>query len=255
MTMTLDGFQARFLAALLGRGGDADLEGQAAFAVYRNTVQGGCVDALEANFPAVARLVGPAWFRAAAVAYVREQPPHDGRLLFYGEGFADFLAGFAPARELPYLPGVARLDRRWIEAHTAADAPAAGAGDLSGLSPQALGALRLSPHPAARWNWFADAPVRTIWERNRAPGDPGLGEIVWRGEGALLTRPDEAVVWQPAAPSDCAFLDACARGDVLAEAAAAALDADAGADIADLLARLLRAGALVPASPDEGNTP
>jgi hypothetical protein len=41
----------------------------------------------------------------------------------------------------------------------------------------------------------------------------------------------------------CAFLDACAAGGTLADAAAAALAADGEADLARLMARLLEAGA------------
>src|SRR5687768_322289 len=83
---------------------------QPAFAVYRNTVMKGCIDALEANFPVVARLVGSEWFRAAAALHVAVESPHDGRLMNYGRGFSEFLHNFEPAAELPYLPGVARLD-------------------------------------------------------------------------------------------------------------------------------------------------
>ena len=47
------------------------------------------------------------------------------------------------------------------------------------------------PHAAARWAWFADAPIFSIWARNReAPADDGeMWEPSWLAEGALLTRP------------------------------------------------------------------
>ena len=75
----------------------AALARQSAFAVYRNTVVRGLVDAIVANHPAVARLVGDEWIRAAATAFVRAHPPRNPALLDYGEGFDRFLAGFAPA--------------------------------------------------------------------------------------------------------------------------------------------------------------
>ena len=253
MTGALARFQSDFFEALFDREGEAALNAQPAFAVYRNTVLSGCVDALEANFPSVARLVGAEWFRAAATAYVHVQPPRDGRMLVYGEGFADFLAGFEPARDLAYLAGVARLDRFWIEAHAADDADAVDGACLAGLPPEALGALRLAPHPAARWCWFGDAPICSIWERNRAADEPVDDEMVWQGEGALLTRPLDAVEWQRVDRSHCAFLDACAQGCLLGEAAAAALEVDSETDIADLLARLLRSGALIRSTFDEGS--
>lgn len=242
-------FQSAFAAALFGPdaavpGPVAALASQPAFAVYRNTVIKGCLDALEANFPTVARLVGSEWFRAAGAVYVAQRPPRDARLLRYGHDFADFLSAFEPARELPYLGGVACLDFGWCEAHAAADAET-HAGLLAMLLPESLGAARVAPHPAARWHWFPDQPVYTIWSRNRTPAGPSDDDIAWQGEGVLLTRQDGAVTWCAADEADCAFLDACTGGTSLAEAAAAALAVQPDADLAQLLAKLLRAGALV----------
>ncbi|HRH87568.1 MAG TPA: DNA-binding domain-containing protein [Rubrivivax sp.] len=244
MSGALQRFQAQFFEALFDRDSASALNAQPAFAVYRNTVISGCVDALQANFPSVARLVGPQWFRAAAAAYLQRHPPSEGRLLNYGECFADFLAGFEPARDWPYLAGVARLDRWWIESHTADDADALAAASLAPLPPIELGTLRLAPHPAARWGWFDDAPIYSIWQRNRSAEAPLGGELVWQAEGALLTRPLDAVEWHRVERCDCAFLDACAQHRPLGVAAAAAMQAEPQADIAGLLARLLRSGAL-----------
>lgn len=244
MSDSLAGFQSRFARSLFDPGADSALTAQPAFAVYRNTVISGCVDALQANFPSVARLVGADWFRAAAAAFARARPPRDGRLLMYGENFADFLEDFEPAHDLPYLPGVARLDRLWIEAHAAEDASAVDSAWLASLLPEQLGASRLQPHPAARWRLFDDLPIYSIWAPNRL-GTDRADEIVWRGEGALLTRPVDAVAWQPLERPGGAFLDACAAGSSLAEAAGAALDVQPDVDIAALLWRLLSAGALI----------
>jgi len=164
--MTLASFQDRFVRTLL----DPELPAPPAFAVYRNTVTKGCIDALQANYPAVARLVGDEWFRAAALRFVRAHPPRAPMLVEYGEGFCAFLESFAPAAELPYLPAVARLDRLWTECHLASD-----------------------ESPPLRWAWF-EVPAYTIWSRTRA-GDTDLGDIEWRAEGALLSRPHDVVQW------------------------------------------------------------
>ncbi len=207
-------FQDRLVRTLL----DPELPAPPAFAVYRNTVMKGCIDALQANYPAVARLVGEEWFRAAAAVYARANPPRVPMLTEYGEGFARFLETFPPAAELPYLPAVARLDRFWTEAHIAPDEPPL----------RRLNGRRLRPHAAARWAWFA-FPAYTIWSRNRdEPGD--CDDIVWRAEGALVTRPRDAVQWIELDAAECRFLDASARDDELPDAF-------------PFLARLLQAGA------------
>jgi len=240
-------FQDDFVRVLLDEDAAAEdemaaLAAQPAFAVYRNTVLKGCIDALQANYPALVHLVGEEWFRAAAAVHARETPPRDPALLFYGENFADFLAQFEPAAALPYLPAVAHIDRLWTEAHAAADEQVMTAAAIAAHTPAGLGKTVLTPHAAARWAWFPDAPACTIWARSRlgVPCDPALA---WRSEGVLLTRPQDAVRWIAVDAAVCAFLDACAGGATIGAAATAALQVEADVDFAALMQCLLAAGA------------
>jgi len=255
--LSLAAFQDAFARALTLPGGDAEglvagsdelahLLAQPGFAVYRNTVTKGCVDALQANYPAIARLVGEAWFRAAAVVYARAHPPSHPALVDYGAGFGDFLAAFPPAQEFSYLPGVARIERFWTEAHVARDEAPVAAAAVAALDFDDLARAALRPHASARWAWFDEQPIRSIWERNRDRGeavDAVDGDLEWRGEGVLIVRPEGAVRTVPMDQAGCAFLDACAGGGTLAAAAAAALAVDSGADLSALLAQTLAAGA------------
>jgi hypothetical protein len=247
--MALAEYQHAFVRALLAEDplagvppALARLAAQPGFAVYRNTVLKGCIDALQANFPAVVRLVGEEWFRAAAAVYARQQLPTQPTLLSYGAGFAGFLASFAPAAELPYLPDVARLDRFWSEAHVARDEPPLRP---SAIAQADLERVILRPHAAARWAWFEQLPIFTIWQRNRdaAFDHDAAPEMVWRSEGALITRPGEAVQSVALDAGGCAFLDACAARRSLADAAQTALSVNARVDLAQLMATLLNAGA------------
>lgn len=249
--MQLSVFQDGFSAALLGPAAPAPwlsaLESQPGFAVYRNTVLTGFVDALQASYPTVCQLVGEDWFRAAAAVYARTQPPGDGRLVGYGAGFSDFLAGFAPAAGLPYLPAVARLDRCWTECHLAADATAAGRDDLAQQVRENLPQAQLRPHPAARWSWCDAHPAYALWQCHRE-GVALPDTLDWVGDGGLLTRPLADVTWRPLSRVGMAFLDACARGLALEEAATSALGFPPAADPEDfaaLLGTLLDAGALL----------
>jgi hypothetical protein len=249
-SVALQRFQDDFARALFADDGGAGvaeaiaaLTRQRGFAVYRNTVVKGCVDALHANYPAVARLVGDEWFRAAAVIYARTHLPTHPALVGYGGDFDRVLAGFEPARDLPYLPGVARLDRLWTEAHTAADESAVEASAVARLDMEALARAALVPLASARWAWFDTLPIFTIWQRNRATGAIDESDIAWQGEGALLVRPNGVVRWTGLAAGGCAFLDACAAGATVAEAGVAALAADPDVDLATLFAGLLDCGA------------
>lgn len=220
----------------------AALVGQPAFAVYRNTVVKACIDALQANYPAVNRLVGDEWMRAAAAVYARKALPGLPMLLEYGADFAEFLARLEPAAELPYLPGVARLDRFWTEAHIAATENPLNAAAIAQLAEGNFYRMRLQPHAAARWAWCAEAPAYTIWSRNRSDAQDDT-EIDWHAEGALLTRPRDAVTWRALDQAGCVFLDTCANGGTVAEATQAALDLDRKADLSKLIVTLLDAGA------------
>ncbi len=225
---------------------------QPGFAVYRNNGRKASLDALRANYPTVAQLVGDDWFLGAAHAFVAAHPPTDGRLMDYGQGFAAFLAGFAPAAELPYLVGVASLDRAWTQAHLAADAPALQADWMASLTAETLATARIAPHPAAQWQWCEQHPAYSIWQRHR-DGAALEAPLQWRAEGALLTRPGAQVQWCALPPEGVAFMNACAGGATLEAAAAAAMapsservaSTEETPDLARLMALLLTAGALL----------
>jgi hypothetical protein len=248
MSQPLRAFQDAFVQALhSGAASDrtaAVLLAQPGFSVYRNTVTKGCVDALLANYPAVARLVGDDWFRAAAAVFVRQSPPRCPMLVSYGDAFPKFLATFEPAAELPYLSDVALLDRFWTEAHVAVDQTPIAAADITQYHPDALARTVLRPHPSARWEWFANPPIYSLWRCNRDHANAdALGALVWRGEGALLVRPYATVKAIELSVGGCAFLDACAAGENLSDAGVAALGAEHDIDLSALVAQLFHAGA------------
>lgn len=247
MNTALGAFQDAFVEALYQRPAPTlqSLAAQPAFEVYRNTVLKGCVDALCDNFPTVERLVGSDWLRAAAAIHARETPPSDARLVFYGEGFADFLAAFEPARELVYLADVARLDRLWIEAFAALQEPLLELASLAGMTASDLARCQLQPRASVRWQWFAEQPIYSIWHHNRE-ALPLPEELPWHGEGALLVGHAEGVAWQALEPGGCAFLDACAAGHDLDRASALALEVQPDLDFTALLGRLLGAAVFLP---------
>lgn len=240
-------FQDQFLAALDG----GDLGGwlkrgapSPGLTVYRNTVAKGAIDAVVANFPAVARLTGEEWLAAAAAQFARVHPPTTAALIIYGADFPDWLATFPPARAMPYLADVARLDRLWTECHVAADAEPLEASALAALPLEALATTAVVLHPSLRYAWF-DSNAPTLWRAQR--GRPEPGPLSWeeRPEGLMLARPGGAVIDLTIGFGLNAFLLACDAGRSLASAAAEALAAEPHAQLPALLAQLLDMGALV----------
>jgi hypothetical protein len=123
----------------------------------------------------------------------------------------------------------------------------ADAAELAALAPAALATQRPLPHPAARWAWFPAHPRVSLWQRNRAETPAALVGVAWRPEGVLPSRPDDTVCMTPMTHGACAFLDTCAAGAPVAGAVEAALATEPAADLAELFARLLRAGAFAAA--------
>lgn len=247
MIRRLEHFQDAFIEALQVRAAPelSALTAQLGFQVYRNTVLKGCVEALCDNFPSVERLVGRDWLRAAAVVHANACAPSDARLIFYGADFPAFLAAFEPARELPYLGPVAQLDYLWIEAFCAVQEPALELASLAGVSPEALATCHLRPRASARWRWFDEQPIYSLWRCNREGVDLP-DNLPWQGEGALLVGHCDGVTWHALEPAGCVFLDACAAGHDLERASALALQRQGDLDFTDLLSRLLGARVFSP---------
>ncbi len=191
---TLGAFQQRFAEAALDAHGDAAPSGldeadRRRFRVYRNNVRHGLIEALGAAYPSVRRLVGDAFFRAMAGAFVVAHPPTSRSLALYGEGFAAFIADFEPATSVPYLADVARLERAVLEAMHSADAAPLDPGSVTALG-EAVDEAAFVPHPAT-CVVVSPHPIVALWRAQQE--DAGPLTIADRAETALVTRPDERV--------------------------------------------------------------
>ncbi|HEY1719969.1 MAG TPA: DNA-binding domain-containing protein [Magnetospirillaceae bacterium] len=139
--------------------------------VYRNTFVGTLVAALRITYPAIERLVGEKFFEGAATRFVRDHVPHAAHLNTYGGDFGDFLAGFAPAASLPYLPDVARLEWAVSSAANAPDALPLDPAALGSLSEADQGRIKFQPHPSVRivhLAYDADRIRKAVIDKNEA---------------------------------------------------------------------------------------
>lgn len=187
------------------------LGGAARLRPYRDTTLGALAGALAAIHPVCARLVGDEAFEALARRCARERPSRSPDLNDYGE-LAEFVAGFAPARGLPYLADVARLEWALHRARHAALAPAV---ELTRVTVESRFALAPgSTLMASPW------PIDRIWERNQ-PGFAGDGEVRLYAGGALLAvaREPEGARFTRVEPAELALLEALRRGLPLERAA------------------------------------
>ena len=188
MPGTID-VQAEFAGALLSLSrrppasviGAAQGRAERRFAVYRNTVAAGLIEALRARFPVVERLVGEDFFRAMARAYVAR--------LEYAGGLAYHAADRNP------LP------------------PAA----FAALDKGRLAYFTVTLHPSVVI--VASAfPILSIWLANQAET---VAPLRHRGaESALVSRPYFDVETRRLQPGTNAFLSALKAGSTIGAAVA-----------------------------------
>jgi hypothetical protein len=212
------------------------------FNVYRDNAAATLTQTLRSRYPVVERLAGEDVFEAAARAFIAAHPPRSPALLEYGEAFPAFLAGFEPAKELPYLPDLARLEWLRHAAYHAADAEPMNAVSLGAVPAETIGAVVLKLHPSAGLI-ASEYPVLSIWEtqgRNRHARTSGAdGE----GEAVLVLRPALDVMLIRLPPGGAAFIGALDAG--LAAAATLAGEREPAFSLPEVLGACLAAGAFV----------
>jgi hypothetical protein len=146
------------------------LKPEARIDIYRANVLGNYRRALTATYPVVKRLVGAPFFDAASDHFVRGHPSTRGDINRYGADFAQFLESYAPARDLKYLPDVARLEWAIDQANIAGDAMPFDLAALAGVPAELHGGLRFSLHPSAQWI-VSMFPILHIWQANEPEGN------------------------------------------------------------------------------------
>ena len=215
---------------------DEGIEPARRLSVYRNTFASTLIRAMRLSCPAVDRLVGIAFFDAAVREYIAVRPPQSSYLDDFGGDFADFLAQFPPARSVPYLPDVARLEWAVSRSLHAPDASALGAAEVGIVDPADHERICFQPHPSVSLV-HSRFPVDEIWRSVLDSDDARLAAIdldsgaVWlivqRHESGIHVDRLDAHAWR--------FLDdlfaGCALGDALGK--------HPGIDAARVLADLL----------------
>jgi hypothetical protein len=178
--------------------------------IYRNTIVGTLTDLLLATYPMVKALTGEDFATVMLRSYVLGHPPHEACLARYGGGVADFIAGFAAATGIKYLPDVARLEWAMNEACYAVDDAALSPLELLEVQPDELSDLKLQPRASVRLVQ-SDWPLESI----RAfcnEKDPGTLDLKGDSARLLVYRPELTVEVLPLAADEFSLFEALADG-------------------------------------------
>ena len=191
-------------------------------AIYGDGYRARLAEALQANFPVLAELLGEGDFETLAAAYIRTHDSPFFSIRYYGNALSEFLATESEYAGAPVLAELARWEWAMTEVFDAPDAESIAVADLAHVAPEDWAELRFEWHPSVRrlalsWNapqiWKAvsdgSSPSGTNGSRDDAPEVDAS-----RSEVAAPRDADQPNVVQPdAARSETVPLGA-ARPDV-----------------------------------------
>jgi uncharacterized protein len=239
----LDATDAQADALTMFLGGTEQIKQR--FAIYRANTLANAVKALEAAYPVVAKIVGSEFFSGLAREYRLRFASQAGDLNEYGEFFADFIDGFAPARDMAYLADVARLEWLVHRAHYAADPAPFDAARLAAVPSQQQPELRPRPHPACHV-LRSVYPIARIWQVHQ-DAFSGAFEVDFsqKPSFALVSRPHFKVEVTRISDAEAAFLSAALSGATLASALTAAQERDDAFDLGGSLSAWVQSSVIV----------
>jgi hypothetical protein len=157
--------------------------------IYSDAYYSRLTEALEANFPALAELLGEKDFTRLAAEYIATHDSRFASLRYYGDELAQFLATEPRYRPVPLLADLARWEWTMAAVFDAADAEPVDARAVQNKSPAEWATMRLTFHPSVHvlefaWNapqiWKAsiDHTARPVASVSREP----LSWLLWRHE-------------------------------------------------------------------------
>ncbi|HEY4393204.1 MAG TPA: DNA-binding domain-containing protein, partial [Polyangia bacterium] len=221
--------QSALLALITGRGGpsgapdaaavivgDARASAEERLRVYQFMYGARVAEALESQFPHLARHLGEKPFGELAAAYIADEPSTHPSLRFIGERLPGWLG--SRRSEAPLLGALARLEWARSDVFDAADEPVLTAAAVRAWPPESFGELPLALVTAHRlvivpagtgqlWDATGNepvvAPVSAPVASERAP-DAAETLLVWRQDTTVYHRTVE--------PLERVALELAARG-------------------------------------------
>lgn len=243
----LPDLQRAFASFLEGGEGEAvaaavvgdSIDAAARLRIYRHHVRYSLTTALAATFPTVQALVGEAFFAGMVRGFIEANMPEQPVLSEYGTGLAGFIAGYEPARGVPYLPDIARLDWAMNFAFHSEHGPVLDAAALGAIPSEVLPSLRLRLVPGATLIQ-SRFPLDRIWRASQPDASDEKVDLA-SGGAALLIQGEGFVTLDR---GEAAFLARLDGVEALEQAVEVAIAADSGFDLSTCFARFLGMGAI-----------
>lgn len=157
--------------------------------VYRNNVIRSLTDAAIAPLALCQKLVGKAFLEQAVRSCVVKNLPQEGNLNLYGITFPEFLKSYLPAKDMPYLADLARLEWAFEQAYYAPDDVPLPVEELDKIAEDKLPDLRFtfrSSFKLVESPW----PLDEIVDFCRMPEAPENFDIIPGETAIMVLRPE-----------------------------------------------------------------
>ena len=179
--------------------------------IYGNAYLSRLTEALESNFPALAKLLGEGDFHTLAAEYVRAHDSPFFSIRYYGDALAQFLATHEHYAAAPVLAELARWEWAMTSAFDAADATPLSHEALSSVPPQQWAQLRFGWHPSVQrltlwWN------VPQLWQALAHDGERPPATLAAEPVDWLLWREELTSYFRSLTTTEAAALDAARSG-------------------------------------------
>ena len=179
--------------------------------IYAGAYRSRLAQALESNYPVLAKLLGEADFGSLAADYIAAHDSPFFSIRYYGDALAKFLAAREDYAAAPVLAELAQWEWAMTAAFDAADAAPLTAEALGSIPPARWAQLRLRWHPSVQrltlwWN------VPQLWQalsagRERPAPTLAPAPLEW-----LLWREKLTTYFRPLPKTEAGMLDAARSG-------------------------------------------
>ncbi len=215
--------------------------------IYRDSILGGITDGLSGVFPVCENLVGSQYFSHMLTDFLKQNPSYSPDLGNYGALLPNYIAQFKPAKDLVYLPEVAKLEWLWHKAFNASDVHNNNAAiytleQLASITENEQGRIQFVLQPSIQL-MQSDYPIHLIWEMNQDNYDGQKQVDLNEGEVNLLIfrAPDYSMHINPLNKDEFIFYQALQAGLIFLDIAKLTFTAP----IETLLAPAIQSGLII----------
>ncbi len=186
--------------------------------IYRDSILGGMTDGLSGIFPVCKNLLGAQYFSHMLTDYLKQNPSFSPDLGNYGELLPNYIAQFKPAKDLLYLPEVAKLEWLWHKAFNASGVHKHNTAvytldQLASITEHKQARIQFVLQPSIQL-MQSDYPIHLIWEMNQDNYN-SLKQIDLNGGGVnllIFRSPDYSMNIHPLNKDEFIFYQALQSG-------------------------------------------